>query len=349
MEKRKLGASDLDVSVLGLGCWQFGGGNYWGAQDQSDVNLVVHRAMELGVNYFDTAEAYNNGESESSLGVALKGRRDKAVIGSKISPDHMYPVMIRERCEASLQRMQTDYIDLYMVHWPISGHAIAHYTKDPQLIAQPPDIREAFGELAKLQHENKIRHIGVSNHGIQQMKELQVLELPFVANELAYNLFSRAIEDSILPYCLSHSIGVIGYMPLQQGLLTGKYDNLDMIPSLQARSRHFHKSRGEGTRHGEEGAEMEINQALKEMKQLAKELNVHRIVLSLAWIIANQGIASTIVGSRDEKQLELNLQGAQYALKPEVIAKLNEITIPVWKRLGSNPDYYENRNNSRVY
>jgi myo-inositol catabolism protein IolS len=260
----------------------------------------------------------------------------------------MYPALIRERCEGSLKRLQTDYIDLYMLHWPISGHAIAHFTKDQQLISHPPAIHEAFAELINLQKEGKIRHIGISNHGIQQMKELQDLDVPFVANEMAYNLFSRAIEETILPYCLNNSIGVIGYMPLQQGLLSGKYDNLDAVNPMQARSRHFHSSRGEGTRHGEEGAEAEINQALKEIKQLADELNVHRIVLSLAWIIANQGITSTIVGSRNEKQLDLNIQGAYYALKPEVIAKLNEISEPVLQRLGSNPDYYENRNNSRI-
>lgn len=181
------------------------------------------------------------------------------------------------------------------------------------------------------------------------MQETIATEMPFVANEMAYNLFSRAIEESILPYCVRHEIGVIGYMPLQQGLLAGKYQSLDDVKPMQARSRHFHHSRGKGTRHGEEGAETEINRALIKIHKLAEELGVHIIVLSLAWAIANKGIASTIVGSRNIEQLELNVQGAQYRLTADVMARLNEITQPVLQILGNNPDYYENSSRSRIY
>jgi myo-inositol catabolism protein IolS len=349
MKKRKLGESNLEVSVLGMGCWQYGGGSYWGEQSQKDVDEVVHKALDFGVNYFDTAEVYNDGESELSLGISLKGRREKAIIGSKISTSNTHSSVLRAHCEASLKRLQTDYIDLYMLHWPISPLSVKHFTQDAALIANPPQLSEVFEALQSLQKEGKIRHIGISNHGIQQMKEVQAAGVKIAANEMAYNLLSRAIEESILPYCIKNQIGVIGYMPLLQGLLTGKYASLDGLRPLQARSRHFHHSRGEGTRHGEEGAEVEISQALREIGLLADELGIHTIILSLAWAVANEAICTTIVGSRNAAQLELNIQGASYELTPHTIQRLNEITEPVLQRLGSNPDYYESRLNSRIY
>ncbi|MDF2962529.1 MAG: Aldo/keto reductase [Paenibacillus sp.] len=349
MKKRPLGSSDLQVSVLGMGCWQYGGGSYWGEQSQKDVDEVVHKALDLGVNYFDTAEVYNDGASETALGIALRGRRHQAVIGSKISTSNTQPAVLRAHCEASLKRLQTDYIDLYMLHWPISPLAVKHFTQDAALIENPPQVPEVFETLHALQKEGKIRHIGISNHGVQQMKEVQATGVPVVANEMAYNLLSRAIEETILPYCIQSKIGIIGYMPLLQGLLAGKYASVDELRPLQARSRHFHHSRGEGTRHGEEGAEAEIHQALKEIKQLADELGTHVIILSLAWAVANEAVSTTIVGSRNIAQLELNIQGATYELTADTVRRLNEITEPVLQKLGSNPDYYENRFNSRIY
>lgn len=333
MEKRRLGNSELHISVLGLGCWPFGGGeeSYWGAQSQTDVDKVVHSALDAGLNFFDTAEMYNDGNSEISLGIALRGRREEAVIGSKISPAHMRPERIAASCEASLKRLQTDYIDLYMVHWPIRD-----------------GIQEAYEALDRLRQEGKIRCIGISNHGVGQMQEALSTGVEIAANELAYNLFSRAIEREILPYCASRHIGVIGYMPLQQGLLTGKYDSLgDIHPNL-TRSRHFHHRRGAGARHGEEGAEAEIEQALRELKLAAQESNVSLGELALAWTIANPNITSVIVGTRNLNQLESNTRGATRKLDRRTVDRLNAITDPVLAKLGGNPDYYENRASSRI-
>ncbi|TBL78193.1 aldo/keto reductase [Paenibacillus thalictri] len=349
MKKRQLGSSGLEVSVLGLGCWQFGGGSYWGEQDQKDVDEVVHLALEQGINYFDTAEVYNDGDSEISLGKALKGIRHQAVIGSKISTAHVRADVLKAHCEASLKRLQTDYIDLYMLHWPINPLAVKHFTNDPEMIASPPNVQEVFETLRTLQQEGKIRHIGISNHGVKQMEEVAHTGVPVVANELAYNLLSRAIEEKVLPLCRERNIGIIGYMPLQQGLLAGKFGSLDEIRPQQARTRHFHHSRGAGTRHGEEGAEAEMIQALRDIKALSGELGVHMITLSLAWAIANEAVTTTIVGSRNAAQLQLNAAAASYEISRETMDKLNEITDPVLRKLGDNPDYYENRNNSRVF
>lgn len=348
MEKRRLGNSDLYLSVIGMGCWQYGGGAYWGEQNQQDVNDVVARAIDIGINYFDTAEVYNDGESETSLGLALKGKRDKVMIGSKISPSNTRYKDLVAHCDASLRRLQTDYLDLYMLHWPINSLSVAHFTNNSQMIDQPPNVHEVMESLSSLQKQGKIRHIGISNHGVLQMEELGKHRQMIAANELAYNLFSRAIEQDILPYCNEHDIGVIAYMPLQQGLLTGKYQSADEIKPMQARSRHFHHSRGQGTRHGEEGAEQEIFSAVREINKLAGEWGVNTSTLSLAWVLANPGITTTIVGSRNIQQLELNSEGARCKLSSEVIERLNRITEPTLARLGNNPDYYENRQLSRI-
>ncbi|MBP1934222.1 aldo/keto reductase [Ammoniphilus resinae] len=348
MKQRRCGTSDLKLSTLGLGCWAFGGGAYWGEQSQQDVQEVVDRAFDLGINYFDTAEVYNDGESEKSLGLALKGKRDKAIIGTKIPPSKLYPADIRKHCDESLKRLQTDYIDLYMVHWPINEQSLKHYTHDESILTQSPRNQEAFEMLAALQKEGKIRYIGISNHGVKQMEVVRKTGVSVVANELAYNLFSRGIEAEILPYCEEHGMGIIGYSPLLQGLLSGKYDAIEQMKPSLVRTRHYHRSRAADSRHGEEGAEAEMMEALAGLRELAQELGVTMTVLSLAWAIANPAITSTIVGSRNLAQLELNVEAASYRLSEDVIHRMNELSEPVLQKLGNNPDYFENRNRSRV-
>jgi myo-inositol catabolism protein IolS len=349
MKTRTLGTSGLQVSILGMGCWQYGGGSYWGHQSQKDVDEVVHRSLDFGINYFDTAEVYNDGASEISLGLSLKGRRERAIIGSKVTTANAAPGLLRKSCEASLKRLQTEYIDLYMLHWPISPLAIKHFTADSQLIDSPPSVQEVFAELQELQQAGKIRHIGISNHGVKQMQEVRATGVQVAANELAYNLLSRAIEAEIMPYCVNNHIGVIAYSPLLQGLLTGKFTDLSQIKPMQARSRHFHHSRGAGTRHGEEGAEHEINTALKEIHTVATELGVDMTTVALAWAAANESISTTIVGCRNTAQLEHNVKGAGFGLNGDVIDRLNQITQPVLQKLGGCADYYENRYDSRVW
>lgn len=166
MELRPCGKSSLKLSALGLGCWSFGGGAYWGDCNQQDVDAVVRRSVQLGINYFDAAEAYNDGRSEESLGQAVKGLpREKLVIGTKVSPPNCYAKMLPQHCEASLRRLGLDHVDLYMIHWPIHPHSIRHFTKDEAIINNPPTVEEAFGALARLNEQGKIRYIGVSNFG----------------------------------------------------------------------------------------------------------------------------------------------------------------------------------------
>lgn len=231
MQYRQSGKSDLRLSVIGLGCWAFGGGDYWGKQDQKDVNDVVHAAVDHGINYFDVAEVYNEGRSESSLGAALEGiARDKVVIGSKIWPMNCYPGKLEKHCEDSLKRLQTDYLDLYMIHWPIHLHAISRFTADPEILNNPPDIDQVFSILMKLKESGKIRHIGLSNFSKTRLEKDLSPSVSISANQLPYNLFSRAIEFDTIKACQDEGIGIITYMTLMQGILTGKYQTLKDVP-----------------------------------------------------------------------------------------------------------------------
>lgn len=349
MVKSQLKNTDIEISRIGMGCWSYGGGAYWGEQDQKDVNRVVSMALDRGINLFDTAEMYNDGESEASLGEALKGRRSEAVLVTKVSPSNTKPDVLMKHCEASLKRLGTDYIDIYMVHWPITSHAIKNYTNDKELIGSPPSVIEAFDTLNRLRSEGKIRQFGVSNFGVVQMQEVLAANAGIVINELPYNLLSRAIEEDILPFCIKSGIDVIGYMALQQGLLAGIYKTANDVPANQAHSRHFHYEHGgDVSRHGEEGAEEEMFEAIKKINEVAGDLKVQIAQLSIAWAVARQGITCTLVGSRNTRELELNIEAAELKLETGILTLLDSISAPVLHKLGFSPDYYENRNNSRV-
>jgi myo-inositol catabolism protein IolS len=331
MEKRRCGKSDIQISVLGIGCWSYGGGDYWGPQSQSDVDAVVHKALDLGINYFDSAEAYNEGRSEESLGKALKGRRGEAVIGTKISPSNTQPSVLRSHCEASMRRLQTDYIDIYMVHWPITRYS----------------VEDAFATLMELQSEGKVRSIGVSNFGVQQLTQALSTGARIDVNQLCYNLLSRAIEVEILPLCRKQDIGIFGYMPLLQGLLADKYSTADEVPPMRSRTRHFRGDRPE-SRHGEAGAEDETFKAIAGIREIAKEIGIPMEQLALAWAMARPGVTSILVGTRNIFQLQDNAEAASVSLSFETIKRLDDLTEPLLGILGSNPDYYLGGEDKRI-
>ena len=332
MERRYLGNSGLMVSVLGLGCWPLGGGWGWGDQDEQESIRTIHAALDAGINLLDTAEAYNDGHSEEVVGLALRGRRDQAIVATKISPNNAEPATLRAHCEASLERLQTDYIDLYQVHWPID----------------PPMMADAFATLRDLQNEGKVRAIGVSNHGIEQLGQVATTGVPVVSNQLCYNLLSRAIEFEILPYCLEHGMGTLTYMALMQGLLTGKYLSIDDVPPFRTRTRHFSGTRP-GSRHGEEGAEAETFEALAEIGRLAHEAATPMADVAIGWVLAQPGVTCVLVGSRSRQQLQENLQAASLSLAPDLVLQLSRATEALKLKMGSNPDYFQGGENRRTH
>ncbi len=335
--------------MLGLGCWSFGGGEYWGPTNQRDVERVVRRAVDLGVNYFDTAEVYNQGRSEESLGQALRGvPRERVVIGTKIAPGNTRRETLPRRCEASLRRLKTDYIDLYMIHWPIRPHSIAHFTDDPEVIAHPPAVREAWEALERLRERGLVRHVGVSNFGVSCLQELEAFALPVTANQLPYNLLSRAIEFETLGYCREHGIGVVGYMTLLQGVLGDRYGSLAEVPPWQRRTRHFSCRGNELCRHGEPGAEPQMEEALRRVRAIAAEAGTSTAALALRWATAVPGISCCLIGTRSVERLEENAAAVAEPLAEELARRLEAATEAVKRTLGPSLDYYESVANDRT-
>ena len=343
---RPCGKHNLKLPALGMGCWAYGGGEYWGPHSQAEVNRVVHYAIDRGCNFFDTAEAYNDGASESSLGRALKGiAREKVIIGTKISPCHTAPQSLVEHCEASLRRLQADYVDLYMVHWPITSPAIRHFSSENLPI---PSVADAFATLSRLKQQGKIRHIGVSNFGEAKLQEALDTGVEIVANELPYSLLTRGIEVEMLPFCRASGIGVIGYMALMQGVLTNTYRTLADVPQWRRRTRHFDCRRTLQCRHGLPGAEAETNATLHAVRSLAAQHNMTVSEIALKWTFAQEGIASSLCGSRTVAQLESNLKAAAEPLAPGIIDELNRVSTPLLQKLGAGFDYYEHPDNDRT-
>lgn len=346
MPTRRCGSSTLMLPILGVGCWQFGGGEYWGAQSQSEVDAIVRHALEHGCNFFDTAEAYNDGESERSLGLALRDvPREQAIVCTKIRPSNVTPVEVVAHCDASLRRLRTDYIDVYMVHWPITAHSIRHFTTGATAV---PNVAEAFAALERLRQAGKVRHLGVSNFGRRQLTEALATGVPLVVNELPYSLLARAIEHDILPFCRERGLGVLGYMALLQGVLSDRYPKLGDLPEYRRRTRHFAAASTPKSRHGTPGAETETQAALDAVRAIARREGMSTSTLALKWAFAGDGITSSLCGCRTVADLNDNIRAAFDPLAPGLVAELNRVTQPLLAALGPSFDYYENPAHDRT-
>jgi aryl-alcohol dehydrogenase-like predicted oxidoreductase len=329
-----------------MGCWAFGGGEYWGPRSQTDVDQLTRRALDFGCNYFDTAESYNAGASEESLGLALKGiPRDQVAIGTKISPSNAAPKNLVAHCEASLRRLQTNYIDIYMVHWPITPPAIRHFNSDR---VEAPNALEVFAKLDQLKHQGKIRHIGVSNFGRTRLEEALSAGVEIAVNELPYSLLTRAIEIEILPYCQAKGIGVIGYMALMQGVLSDVYPRLADVPPARRRTRHFDSQFTPNCRHGLNGVQKETEDALSAIRHIAKSCGLTTSEIALQWTLANPNLTSSLCGSRNISQLEMNINAASIRMDSAVMDRLNRATQSLLGKLGPSFDYYESPENDRT-
>jgi aryl-alcohol dehydrogenase-like predicted oxidoreductase len=330
MQYRKLGQTDIDVSAVCFGCWGIVGGFNWGPQDEHDSVQALRMAYEKGVNFYDTAEAYGNGESEKLLARGLGHVREKIVIATKVSPNHFSAAEMREACERSLQNLGTDYIDLYQLHWP--NHEIP--------------VAETLGYLEKLKAEGKIRAYGVSNFGVGDLGDVVATRQKVSSNQLSYSLLFRAIEQQILPLCRENHISVLTYSSLMQGLLSGKYASPDDVQPDRARTRHYSSTRPHA-RHGEAGAEVETFAAVAAVRQIAAEINLAMADVSLAWLIAQPGVTSVIAGARNAEQAGGIARAADVTLAPEIIAKLNQATEALKQKLGPNPDMWQGQSRMR--
>jgi aryl-alcohol dehydrogenase-like predicted oxidoreductase len=323
MEYRILGNSGFRVSTLSFGAWQIGDSQYWGEADEEDYERTVRAAIECGVNLFDTAEMYGKGESEIVLGRALGDLRDKVLIASKVLPEHAAPALLKKACEESLQRLNTDHIDLYQMHWP----------------ARDVPFADSFAAMDQLRQEGKIRAIGVSNFGPMDLNAW-LAKGTAVSDQIGYNLAFRAPEYQILPACIQHGLGVLVYMPLLQGILSGRWTCLDQIPQLRRRTRHFAAGRP-GVRHSEPGCEEQLFTLLSRLRQVSAEMEMAPATIALAWVLAQPGVTSAIIGARNSDQLRRNLTAADLKLPPDVLLRLHEMSAPVKSALGENADMWD--------
>ncbi len=323
MRTRKLGQSDLEVPVICFGCWAIAGGNIWGDQDEKDAINAMHMALDEGLYFFDSAEGYGGGESEALLGRGLHDRRDRAVIATKASPSHHAPDDLKQACEASLQRLQTDYIDLYQLHWP----------------SREVPFEETWAAMQELVDEGKVRAGGVSNFGPIDLDAILQHGHPEV-NQVAYSLLFRAIEYEIAPKCEEQEISILCYSSIMQGMLAGKFSTPDDVPDGRARSRHFSCDRPQA-RHGEEGAEELTFETIRAIGEIAEEIGepMHRV--AIAWLIEQPAVGSVIVGIRNPDQVKDNAAAGSLSLSGDVIDRLNEITDPLKQELGPNADMWQ--------
>ncbi|MCO6452294.1 MAG: aldo/keto reductase [Caldilineales bacterium] len=329
MNYRKLGQTDIEVSTICMGCWGLAGDFHWGPQEDAASIATVHAALDAGINFFDTAELYGQGRSDEVLGRALAGRRDRAVIASKVGPESLAPVDLAESCEGSLRRLRTDYIDLFQIHWPNWEVPIA----------------ETWAVLEDLQRQGKIRAIGVSNFGPIDLSELFTIGHP-ATNQIAYSLLFRAVEFGAQSICVAKNVGLLCYSPLLHGLLSGRYVTLDEMSPTRARTRHFSPD-WPHIRHQEPGYEAETAAALDGIARICDEWGQPMAQIAIAWLLHQPAVTAVVAGMRTQLQAADIAQAATLELSAEILQELDEATSPLKQKLGPNLDMWQTASRAR--
>jgi aryl-alcohol dehydrogenase-like predicted oxidoreductase len=311
MQTRQLGKTGMQITRIGLGTWAIGGGQWefaWGPQDDRESIDTIHRALDLGINWIDTAAVYGLGHSEEIVGQAIKGR-ERPYIFTKCSliwdengniSHSLKADSLRREAENSLKRLDIDVIDLYQIHWP-----------DPE-----PEIEEGWSTLAALKKEGKVRHIGVSNFNVEQMRRAEKIA-PVETLQPPYSLIDRDIEKEILPYCQQNNIGVIVYSPMASGLLTGR----------MTRERIAHLPDDDWRKRNPEYQEPRLSRNLMLAELLAdigKQHNVTAGVVAIAWTLQNPAVTAAIVGARRPSQIEELAPAADFRLSESELARIEK-------------------------
>jgi aryl-alcohol dehydrogenase-like predicted oxidoreductase len=320
MKYRPLGTSDVNVSTIALGCWAFVDEANWGSQEKEDTIAAIQTALDEGINFFDTAEAYGDGRAEELLGEALGGRRDDAIIATKVVSGKLSRNDVLNACERSLKRLSTDVIDLYQIHWP--------YHETP--------LEETLAAMDELKQAGKIRMIGVSNFFDRDLTESTSLT-GIMTNQMPYSLVWRAVEHRCQPLCVDQDVSIICYSPLMHGLLNGKFRSTDDLPVARRRTRLFSKDHPQAI-HGEKGAEKEAFEALDRIREICSEAGVEMGQAALAWLLTRPATDSAIVGARNADQVRQNAAAGDLDLGEDVIDQLTEATDALKEKIGLYPD-----------
>lgn len=315
MEKRRLGNSALELTCLGFGSWAIGGGDWafgWGDQDESEAIEAIVAAIDLGINWIDTAAVYGGGVSERIVGKALQilGTNRRPIVATKCgrvmrADKTIDKVLKREsviaECEASLQRLGVDCIDLYQLHWP-----------EPDA-----DIEEGWSALVELKKQGKVREIGVSNHNVGQMKRLQAIH-PICSLQPPYSMLNRSIESDILPFCAQNGIGVVCYSPMAKGLLTGSF-SLERVKNLGPKD---HRSRDIQFQSPNIDAHLGLVDCLR---SVAEQNNKTIAEVAIAWVLRRPEVTSAIVGSRRPSQIQGIIAAGSWRLSPADLQTIDQL------------------------
>jgi myo-inositol catabolism protein IolS len=314
MEKRSLGTSKVQITPILMGTWQAGKKMWSGIDDRESVR-AIRAAVDAGITTIDTAEVYGQGHSEQIVAQAVSDIRDRLQYASKVFANHLKYDQVIEACDRSLTNLQTDYLDLYQIHWPSGSFG-----------NESVPIEETMSALNKLQEDGKIRAIGVSNFNREQLAQasnygrIDSLQPP-------YSLFWRKIEKDAIPYCLEHKISVLAYSPMAQGLLTGKFSPNHQFEPDDHRSANVLF----------QGQNFErANQALEQLKPIALKHNCTLAQLALAWLIA-QPQTNAIAGARTVEQAQDNAKAANVNLSTEDLQEIDRIGRQVTDHLDDNP------------
>jgi len=318
MELRTLGTSSIRISPVIMGTWQ-AGKDMWVGIDDAESTRAIKSAYDAGITTFDTAEVYGSGHSERIVGNALYGLRDRVVIATKVFSNHLEYNQVIDACHGSLKNLNTDYIDLYQIHWPPGTFG-----------AKKVPLEETMRAMTDLKAQGKIRAIGVSNFSRIQLEEaatygrIDSLQPP-------YSLFWRKVEKDALPYCRENKITVLAYSSMAQGLLTGKFgtDHTFAKGDHRFRNKLFHPKNY-----------ARVQQALDKLRPIAAANHITLGQLALAWIISQPGVCA-IAGARNAEQAVQNAAAGNVRLSDEDLASVDDIGRIVTDPLDADPVMWE--------
>jgi aryl-alcohol dehydrogenase-like predicted oxidoreductase len=307
MQTRQLGTTELSITPLGFGSWAVGGGGWqfgWGSQDDGESIAAINRALDLGINWIDTAAVYGLGHSEEIVAKALKGRTERPYIFTKCSmiwdgqgsiSHSLKRESIRREVDDSLRRLQVEAIDLYQIHWP-----------DPDV-----DIDEGWSTLSELKREGKVRYIGASNFNVEQLQCAMKIDR-VDSLQPPYSLIHPEVEDEILPFCERNGIGVIVYSPMMSGLLSGRM--------TQERISNFPED--DWRKHNPEFQEPQLYRNLW-LAELLKNIGRHHGLsageIAIAWTLRLSAVTGAIVGGRSPEQVNGIVGAANFRLSEDEI------------------------------